>query len=87
MYLLPKMKQVYNKCEDLVLDGCGRAVLHGGGWRPVLQPGHRVGAVAQRRSLHLEHQLVGGEASVPPHLLSDSGHWNHLEQRHREAVN
>ena len=72
--------------KDLVLDGCGRAVLGGRGWRPVLKQGHGVGGVAQRRHLHLEHQLVDGETSVPPHLPGGCGHWNHLEQRHREAV-
>ena len=73
-------------CADLVLDGCGGAGLRGGGWRPVLQQGHRVGAVAQRRSLNLEDQLVDGEASLLPHLLSGAGHRNHLEQRQGDAV-
>lgn len=65
--------------KDLVLDGCGCAVLCGRRWRPVLKQGHGVGGVAQRRRLHLEHQLVDGEASAPPHLPGGCGHWNHLE--------
>lgn len=72
--------------KDLVLDGCGCAVLCGRRWRPVLKQGHGVGGVAQRRRLHLEHQLVDGEASVPPHLPGGCGHWNHLEQRQRGAA-
>lgn len=61
-------------------------MLCGCGWRSVLNQGHRVGAVAQRRSLNLEHQLVDSEAPVPPHFLSGSGNWNHLKHRQREAV-
>lgn len=72
--------------KDLVLDGCGCAVLCGRRWRPVLKQGHGVGGVAQRRRLHLEHQLVDGEASAPPHLPGGWGHWNHLERRQRGAA-
>lgn len=61
-------------------------MLRGGRRRTILKQGHGVRGVTQRRSLNLEHKLVYSEAPVPPHLLSGSGHWNHLEQRCREVV-
>jgi len=58
-----------------------------GGWRgPILKHGHRVGAIAQWRSLNLEHQLVDSKASIPPHLPSGSGHWNYLQHANTENL-
>lgn len=80
--MTPRHTSVWWHCgTHLVLDGRGRAVLCGGRRRPALQQGHGVGGEAQRRSLHLEHQLVDSEAPVSPHLPGSCGHGNHLEQR------
>lgn len=48
---------------------------------------HKVGGEAQRRSLHLEHQLTDSEASLSPHLPRGRRQRKDLEQKGRGAVN
>lgn len=48
--------------------------------RYILLQGDLVGGKAERRRLHLEHQLIDSEASVSPHAVSGSRDGNHLRR-------
>lgn len=69
-------------CSDLILDHWGCALLCRCRWRSVLDQGHRVRGVAQRRCLNLEHQLIDCKASLSSNFVSGLWHVNHLQRKH-----
>lgn len=73
----------HNDPTHLVLDDCRCAALWGRSLRRILLQGDRVGGEAEGRSLHLEHQLVDGEASASSHLVSGPRDGNHLRRERR----
>lgn len=70
----------HNDPTHLVLDDCRRAVLWRRSLRYILLQGDLVGGKAERRRLHLEHQLIDSEASVSSHAVSGSRDGNHLRR-------